>query len=121
MTMRHRLAWLAMLLYLAPAGAADYLRDRQEVTALLTGTTFQGTYLRTQSPYALHFNSDGSLRNQLGEQGSWWVNESGQYCRKWTSGRMQGHEACLDLAREGDQITIYSNSKKVATGKLAPK
>ena len=110
---------LALSLAASPLLAADYLRDQAKTTALLNGTVLNGTYLRTNSPYSLQFNQDGTLINQLGEQGNWWINEQGQYCRKWTTGRMQGHEACLDLAIEDHQLVIYSSDKKVAAGILS--
>lgn len=110
---------LVLTLTTSPLLAAEYLRDQAKTTALLNGTILNGTYLRTQSPYSLQFNTDGTILNQMGEQGNWWVNEQGQYCRKWTSGRMTGHEACLDLAIEEDQLVIYSEGKKVAAGTLS--
>lgn len=112
-------AALILALTTSPLLAADYLRDQAKTTALLSGTLLKGIYLRTNSPYSLQFNSDGTLVNQRGEQGNWWVNEQGQYCRKWSSGRMQGHQACLDLAIEDDQLVIYSSDKKVAAGTLS--
>ncbi len=98
--------------------AADYMRNPSEVHNMLDGATLKGTYLRTQSPYSLNFNTDGILINQRGEKGRWWVNQQGQYCRVWATGRLQGNMSCLDLAREGDAIAIYSKDKRVAEGVL---
>lgn len=118
MFIRSLIAVLLLGVLMGTVWAENYLRDQREVSAMLAGTILQGTYLRTQSAYSLQFNKDGSLINQKGEQGNWWANEKGQYCRKWSTGRMKGHEACLDLAQEGEQIAIYSNGKKVAIGNL---
>lgn len=109
--------WLAVA-FGATANAADYLRDRAEVEALLTGATLKGTYLRTGSPYTLEFRADGALIKGSGGNGRWWVNSQGQYCREWLSGRLQGNQACLDLALEGDTLAIYSRDKRVAEGRL---
>ncbi|MBU0498620.1 MAG: hypothetical protein KJ558_04970 [Gammaproteobacteria bacterium] len=98
--------------------AQDLLRNPVEVRNLLSGKRLEGLYLRTQSSYALSFRADGSLVDQDAAQGRWWVNDQAQYCRKWESGKLQGHEACLDLAWEGGKIAIYSNGKKVAEGAL---
>jgi hypothetical protein len=110
-----------LLFNTAAVVAGDYLGNKSEVTALLSGTTLEGTYLRTHSPYSLQFHTDGSLVNQKGEKGRWWVSDSGQYCREWSTGRLKGHQACLDLALESDGIAIYSSGKKVATGRLTRK
>ncbi|MCW9025439.1 MAG: hypothetical protein OQK73_12275 [Gammaproteobacteria bacterium] len=100
--------------------AVDYLRDKSEVSSLLSGQKLNGTYLRTQSAYSLDFHKEGRLVNQKGEQGRWWVNEQGQYCRQWETGRLKGHQTCLDLAREDKKIAIYSKGKRVAVGSLSP-
>ncbi len=101
------------------AFGADYLRDQTEVVSLLRGQVLHGTYLRTGSAYRLEFAADGELRNSSGAEGRWWVNDRGQYCRKWLSGRLKGHQACLDLSLEGDGIAIHSQGRKVAEGYLA--
>lgn len=108
---------LSVLVATAPF-AQDLLRDPAQVKTLLNGKRLEGLYLRTQSAYSLSFRKDGSLVDQEGAQGRWWVNEQGQYCRKWETGKLQGHEACLDLALEGEKIAIYSGDKKVAEGAL---
>ncbi len=101
-----------------PVAAIDYYKDQVEVQKLLNGKRLEGVYLRTQSPYSLDFHRDGRLINQRGAEGSWWVNEQGQYCREWKSGRLAGNKACLDLAPDGDKTAIYSKGKKVAVGSL---
>lgn len=98
--------------------AADYLRDHAETYALLKGYKLEGTYLRSNTPITLDFKIDGTLLNQRGELGRWWVNQQGQYCRVWSTGRLKGHWTCLDIAKEGDGIAIYSRDKKVAEGTL---
>ena len=119
------ISFLTALIFSTPTpaeeGTAEFLRNQSETQLLLNGTKLQGTYLRTQSPYFLEFRQDGTLINQRGAQGRWWVNEQGQYCRQWETGMLKGHQACLDLARDGDGIAIYSEGKRVAEGALLRK
>lgn len=105
----------------AVAMAEGYLKNRSEVEALLTGATLNGVYLRTQSPYTLEFRADGVLINQTGAEARWWVSETGQYCREWLTGQLMGNKACMDIARSGERIAIYSNGNKVAEGELSRK
>ncbi|MDX9741845.1 MAG: hypothetical protein RBT81_11800 [Gammaproteobacteria bacterium] len=115
-----RLIMFPVLALLAgTAVAEDYLRNKAEVETLLSGATLNGIYLRSQSAYTLEFRADGTLMDKNGAGARWWVNDSGQYCREWLSGRLAGNKACMDLARDGQRITIYSNGKKVAEGELA--
>lgn len=116
--MTRLLTLLTLTLLAGAAVAADYLRDKAEVEALLSGATLHGVYLRTQSAYTLEFCADGTLMDKDGAGARWWVNETGQYCREWLSGRLSGNRACMDLAREGRRIAIYSNGNKVAVGEL---
>lgn len=109
---------MMLILNATMASAADYLRDYKQVHALLNESRLEGVYLRTNTPYSLSFLMDGTVVNQNGELGRWWVNEQGQYCRVWATGRLKGNLACLNLAREGEQIAIYSGDKKVAEGVL---
>jgi hypothetical protein len=111
---------ITLALFASTAFAADYLRKHAETHALLKGYKLEGTYLRSNTPITLSFKMDGTLVNQQGELGRWWVNQQGQYCRVWSTGRLKGHWTCLDLAKEGDGIAIYSNDKKVAEGVLVP-
>ena len=111
---------ITLVLIASTASAADYLRKHADAHALLKGYKLEGTYLRTNTPITLSFKIDGTLVNQRGELGRWWVNQQGQYCRVWSTGRLKGHWTCLDLAKEGEKITIYSRDKKVAEGVLVP-
>ena len=97
------------------------LRDQAETQILLNGSKMEGIYLRTQSPYSLEFHQDGTLINQRGDRGRWWANQQGQYCRKWETGSLKGHQMCLNLAHDGDAVTIFSGDKKVAEGVLVRK
>jgi hypothetical protein len=109
----------ALMLCTAEIVAAEYLTDPAEVDALLRGTVLHGTYLRTRSAYTLHFRADGTLINQRNETGRWWVNEEGQYCREWDTGRLAGNKACMSLIRDGGQIEFHSRGRKVAVGTLS--
>ncbi len=116
--MRAVFVWFVLLGWLSPVHGADYLRDQSEVHSLLEGQVLQGIYLRTGSAYTLEFAEDGTLHNSSGAEGRWWVNERGQYCREWLSGRLKGNQACLDLVFEDGGIAIHSGGKKVAEGRL---
>ena len=119
-TIRYVLATMALFSMAGAVSAVDYLQDKAEVKNMLSAHKLEGLYLRTQSAYMLQFNKDGTLKNQRGESGRWWVSDKGQYCREWESGRLKGHQICLELAKEADKIAIYSKGKKVAEGKLVP-
>ena len=109
---------MAMIFHSSSASGADYLRDYAQVYTMLDGSRLEGIYLRTNTPYSLSFLIDGTVVNQKGERGRWWVNQQGQYCRVWATGRLKGNLACLDLTREGKQIAIHSKGKRVAEGYL---
>jgi hypothetical protein len=110
---------LTLTLLAGTAAAEDFMRNKTEVEALLSGATLHGVYLRTQSAYTLEFRADGMLVDKDGAGARWWVSETGQYCREWLSGRLAGNQACMDLVRAGQRITLYSNGKKVAEGELS--
>ncbi len=101
------------------AQAAGTLTDPGKVRGMLEGATLHGTYLRTGSEYVLEFGTDGRLVKPDGDEGRWWVNDTGQYCREWLTGRLAGNTACLDLSIEGEGIAIHSNGRKVAEGQLS--
>ena len=105
--------------FVGTAAAQDFMRDKAEVEAMLKGATLTGVYLRTQSRYALKFGENGTLADTSGAGARWWVSDTGQYCREWLTGRLAGNSACMDLVRDGDRISIYSNGIKVAEGELS--
>ncbi|MCW8827083.1 MAG: hypothetical protein OQK78_11750 [Gammaproteobacteria bacterium] len=109
---------LAITFITSTASGADYLRDSAQVHELLNGSKLEGIYLRRNTPYTLNFQTDGTVVNQRSERGRWWVNQQGQYCRTWDTGRLKGNSSCMDLSLEGDQIAIYSREKRVAEGLL---
>ncbi len=113
------LTLMALTLLAGSAAAGDYLHNKAEVEALLSGATLNGIYLRTQSAYTLEFRADGTLADKSGAAARWWVSDSGQYCREWLSGRLAGNKACMELMRDGNRIAIYSGGKKVAEGELS--
>ena len=105
----------------SPAQTAP-LRNPGAAWQMLSGTRLEGLYLRTNSPYHLIFHRDGSLENQRGARGHWWINAEGQYCRRWENGRLAGHQACFDLVPGGEEgrIAIHFKGKRVAQGRLRP-
>lgn len=116
--MSRLILFLVLTLLAGTAVAEDYLRNKAEVETLLSGATLNGVYLRTQSAYTLEFRADGMLVDKNGAGARWWVNDSGQYCREWLSGKLAGNQACMDLARDDQRISLYSSGKKVAQGEL---
>ena len=114
------LSVITLLSFTTSVSAAEYLQKHAETHALLKGYKLEGTYLRSGTPITLDFRIDGTLVNQRNELGRWWVNQQGQYCRVWSTGRLKGHWTCLDIAKEGNGIAIYSKDKKVAEGVLVP-
>jgi hypothetical protein len=102
----------------AQAQADEFLRDKGAVEALLSGARLHGTYLRTGTDYTLEFHPDGRLTDGRGKAARWWVNEQGQYCREWLSGRLAGNQACMDIQTSGQYIELHANGKKVAEGEL---
>jgi len=113
------LSLISAALLSANSFAADYLTGQAEVNTLINGKVLQGTYLRTGSAYSLQFSKDGTLINQREETGKWWVNEQGQYCREWNTGRLSGNKACMHIALEQEKIAFYSRGKRVAVGVLS--
>lgn len=109
----------AVMVLAGVAAAQDFMRDKAEVETMLKGATLTGVYLRTQSRYVLKFGQDGTLADTSGARARWWVSDTGQYCREWLTGRLAGNSACMDLVRDGDRISIYSNGIKVAEGELS--
>lgn len=110
------ISFMAITFIASTASAADYLRGYEQVHTLLNGSRLEGIYLRRNTPYTLTFHTDGTIVNQRDERGRWWVNQQGQYCRTWETGRLKGNSSCMDLAREGEQFAFYSRDKRVATG-----
>lgn len=109
------LLWM-LAAFTAPALAQDYLSNKTEVEELLSGNTFIGIYLRTESAFTLNFAADGKLTDAAGANGRWWVDDEGRYCREWLDGRLKGNSGCMHLELEDGQLAMYSNGKKVVEG-----
>lgn len=117
-------ALLAALTLTAAAGSAlaqDFLTDRAEVEKLLSGSTFIGVYLRTESAYTLKFGSDGTLTDASGAKARWWVDEQGRYCREWLDGKLKGNTGCMNVQLEDGQVALYSEGRKVVEGIITAK
>lgn len=123
--MRNTLSALfAALTLTAAAGSAlaqDFLTDRAEVEKLLSGSTFIGVYLRTESAYTLKFGSDGTLTDASGAKARWWVDEQGRYCREWLDGKLKGNTGCMNVQLEDGQVALYSEGRKVVEGIITAK
>lgn len=71
---RTLLAALAIATASGGALAQKFVTDKAEVEKLLTGATFIGVYLRTESAYTLKFGTDGTLTDTTGAKARWSVN-----------------------------------------------
>ncbi|MGD9869819.1 MAG: hypothetical protein AB7S63_02065 [Thauera sp.] len=110
---------LATLAFAAASGSAlaqNFITDKAEVEKLLTGATFIGVYLRTESAYTLKFGTDGTLTDTTGAKARWWVDEQGRYCREWLDGKLKGNTGCMNVELEDGQVALYSEGKKVVEG-----
>lgn len=103
------------------AMAQNFITDKAEVEKLLSGATFIGVYLRTESAYTLNFGADGKLTDASGANGRWWVDEQGQYCREWLDGKLKGNSGCMGVEFEDGQVALYSKGNKVSEGILTRK
>lgn len=100
------------------AMAQNFITDKAEVEKMLSGATFIGVYLRTESAYTLSFGTDGKLTDATGANGRWWVDDQGRYCREWLDGKLKGNSGCMEVEFEDGQIALYSKGKKVSEGIL---
>ncbi|HNQ76372.1 hypothetical protein ACNKW1_14360 [Thauera sp. WH-2] len=113
---------LATLAFAAASGSAmaqSFMTDKVEVEKLLTGATFIGVYLRTETAYTLKFGTDGTLTDTTGAKARWWVDEQGRYCREWLDGKLKGNTGCMNVELEDGQVALYSDGKKVVEGIIA--
>lgn len=101
--------------------AQAFITDKAEVETLLSGATFVGVYLRTESAYMLKFGTDGKLTDSTGASARWWVSDKGEYCREWLDGRLAGNKGCMGVVFEDGQVSLHSDGKKVAEGVLSRK
>ena len=110
---------LATLAFAAASGSAmaqSFMTDKVEVEKLLTGATFIGVYLRSETAYTLKFGTDGTLTDTTGAKARWWVDEQGRYCREWLDGKLKGNTGCMNVELEDGQVALYSEGKKVVEG-----
>ena len=113
---------LATLAFAAASGSAmaqSFMTDKVEVEKLLTGATFIGVYLRTETAYTLKFGTDGTLTDTTGAKARWWVDEQGRYCREWLDGKLKGNTGCMNVELKDGQVALYSDGKKVVEGIIA--
>lgn len=101
------------------AMAQSFMTDKAEVEKLLTGATFKGVYLRTQSAYTLEFGSDGTLTDTTGAKARWWVDDEARYCREWLDGKLKGNIGCMNVEREDGRISLYAAGQKVVEGTVS--
>ena len=110
---------LAALAFSAASGGAlaqNFITDKAQVETLLTGATFIGVYLRTESAYTLKFGTDGTLTDTTGAKARWWVDDQARYCREWLDGKLKGNTCCMNVELEDGQVALYSDGKKVVEG-----
>ena len=110
---------LAALAFSAASGGAlaqNFITDKAQVETLLTGATFIGVYLRTESAYTLKFGTDGTLTDTTGAKARWWVDDQARYCREWLDGKLKGNTGCMNVELEDGQVALYSDGTKVVEG-----
>ncbi|AVR86992.1 hypothetical protein [Thauera aromatica] len=115
-TARALLAALTLGTAAGGALAQNFITNKAEVEQLLTGATFIGVYLRTESAYTLKFGSDGTLADSTGAKARWWVDDQARYCREWLDGKLKGNTGCMNVEFEDGQVTLYSEGRKVVEG-----
>ena len=113
---RTLIAALALSTASAGALAQDFMSSKAEVEKLLTGATFIGVYLRTESAYTLKFGTDGTLTDTTGATARRWVDEQARYCREWLDGKLKGNTGCMNVELDEGQVALYSEGKKVVEG-----
>lgn len=113
---RSLLASVAILATCGAAQAQSFVTSKAEVEQLLSGATFIGVYLRTESAYTLKFGTDGSLTDSSGAKARWWVDEEARYCREWLDGKLKGNSGCMNVEVEDGQVALYSEGRKVVEG-----
>ncbi|MDD3676510.1 MAG: hypothetical protein RBS10_12550 [Thauera propionica] len=117
-------ALVAALALSATAGGAlaqNFITSKAEVEQMLSGATFIGVYLRTESAYTLKFGTDGTLTDTTGAKARWWVDDQARYCREWLDGKLKGNTGCMNVEFEDGQVALYSEGKKVVEGVLTGK
>lgn len=110
---------LALSTMSAGAMAQNFVTSKAEVEQLLSGATFIGVYLRTESAYTLKFGTDGTLTDTTGAKARWWVDDEARYCREWLDGKLKGNTGCMNVGLEDGQVALYSEGKKVVEGIIA--
>ena len=110
---------LALSTMSASAMAQNFVTSKAEVEQLLSGATFIGVYLRTESAYTLKFGTDGTLTDTTGAKARWWVDDEARYCREWLDGKLKGNTGCMNVELEDGQVALYSEGKKVVEGIIA--
>ena len=115
-TVRTLIAALAFSAVSGGALAQNFMTNKAEVEKLLTGATFIGIYLRTESAYTLKFGTDGTLTDTMGAKARWWVDDQARYCREWLDGALKGNTGCMNVEFEDGQVALYSEGKKVVEG-----
>jgi hypothetical protein len=83
---------------------------QEEFTTLLIGNTVVGEWAGV--PYRQFFAEDGStiyLSGSSKTEGTWRVNEMGDYCSVWPP---SSDEACYKVTRLGDELLWYSGDNR---------
>lgn len=115
-------AWLAGAAVAAEPASGQEGRPasayKTDLEAALTGAAFSGNYVRDGSPYSLHFGADGMLQDNRGNEGRWWVNGEGEYCREWSTGPLAGSDACMEVLIHGRRMAVYSGDERVLNGMI---
>jgi len=102
--------------------------ERQPLSAEELRSTIAGNSVYVgagSSEFAAYHSSDGALtgkawgtgQEQTGD-GSWKVNDDGQYCRKWDNAWSGGKWGCFKVYRDGEQLQMERVSGAGANGPM---
>ena len=104
----------------APAYAENLSTD--EILKLLKGTTIETVRGQQDWPTTITFNVDGTLSGQMEherrgtvyDEGKWWTNKEGMYCRQWEDwGRGRKRCRILELQKDGKTIKVMDRDGNI--------
>jgi hypothetical protein len=97
-------------LALVSAQDTEVTMTQEEFTTLLTGNTIVGEW--AGAPYRQFFAEDGSTSYLSGSsktEGTWRVNETGDYCSVWPP---SSDETCYKVVKVADELIWYEGDNR---------
>jgi hypothetical protein len=92
---------------------SEVTMTQEEFTTLLTGNTVIGEWAGV--PFRQFFADDGStiyLSGSSKTEGTWRVNETGDYCSVWPP---SSTETCYKVTKLGDELLWYSGNERYSS------